>query len=71
MDAADDLYVYEVAGLFGIGEPERGEKDPELAHLSPSARHAIERLRADAEGRPPPDHAGPGAGASTLMQMGT
>lgn len=65
------MLVTEVGAVIGVGEPtsEAVEEDPELANLSPGARRAIERLRADAEGRPPPEpEASPGALA--LMQQG-
>lgn len=63
------MLVTEVGAVIGVGEPEAVEEDPELANLSPGARRAIERLRADAEGRPPPEpEASPGA--LSLMQQG-
>lgn len=66
----DELYVYEVAGLFAIGEPGEEREDPALAGLSPGARRAIERMRAESEGRPPPVPQGPNDSIASLMSYG-
>lgn len=72
IDGIDALLVYEVAALLHIGKPDPSESegDPDLDGLSPGARLAIERLRAEQEGRPAPEAKPLDPSAVAFMQQG-
>lgn len=68
IDGIDDLYIYELAGLLGVGRPEPPDTSP--AGVDPGRARAIERIRAAQAGAPPPEAQAPDAGVIDLLRMG-
>ena len=74
IDDIDDLYVFELAGLLGVGKPKPTEDgdviDDDLRDLDPGRARAVMRMRAAEAGVAPPEPTGPPAGIDELMRLG-
>lgn len=60
--------IGEIAGWLGVGRPDPTDDAPDTS--SSGRSRAIERLRADAEGRPAPEPSTPDQSLVALMAQG-